>query len=235
MKFYWRFRLVVLYGTVLLWFYLFGTGGMMAFTVFATIAANIEVMILVDAFGMEMTLGNILFATTFLVTDILSEVAGKRPRSVRFGRASRQTCCLSSSRSPAAVCAVGERLGAGADAGGVFQYAAHDAFPRLRYTRSRRSSTSGFTIKWWAFTEKRTGDHRAFLWLRNNGSTLVSQLVNTVLFTALAFWGTYDMPTLLSVALSSYVIFIFTSLLDTPVVYAARRLYEKNGRAAQED
>ena len=52
-------------------------GGMMAFTVFATIAANIEVMILVDAFGMEMTLGNILFATTFLVTDILSEVAGK--------------------------------------------------------------------------------------------------------------------------------------------------------------
>ena len=70
--------LVVLYGTVLLWFYLFGTGGMMAFTVFATIAANIEVMILVDAFGMEMTLGNILFATTFLVTDILSEVAGKK-------------------------------------------------------------------------------------------------------------------------------------------------------------
>ena len=57
-----------------------------------------------------------------------------------------------------------------------------------------------------------------------------------VLFTALAFWGTYDMPTLLSVALSSYVIFIFTSLLDTPVVYAARRLYEKKmGRAAQED
>ena len=69
--------LLVLYGSVLLWFYLFGTGGLMAFTVFATIAANIEVMILVDAFGMEMTLGNILFATTFLVTDILSEVAGK--------------------------------------------------------------------------------------------------------------------------------------------------------------
>ena len=70
--------LVVLYGAVLLWFYLFGTGGLMAFTVFATIAANIEVLILIDAYGMEMTLGNILFATTFLVTDILSEVAGKK-------------------------------------------------------------------------------------------------------------------------------------------------------------
>ena len=81
--------------------------------------------------------------------------------------------------------------------------------------------------KWWALTEKKTGDHRAYLWLRNNGSTLLSQLVNTVLFTAFAFWGTYDIPTLISVALSSYVIFIFTSLLDTPVVYAARRLHDK--------
>ena len=51
---------------------------MYCFTVFATIAANIEVLLLVDAFGMEMTLGNILFATTFLVTDILSETEGKK-------------------------------------------------------------------------------------------------------------------------------------------------------------
>ena len=69
--------LVVLYGAVLFWYRLFGRAGMYGFTVFATIAANIEVMLLVDAFGMEMTLGNILFATTFLVTDILSETEGK--------------------------------------------------------------------------------------------------------------------------------------------------------------
>lgn len=70
--------LLVLYGSVLVWFALFGTSGLLSFTVFATIAANIEVLILVQAFGMEMTLGNILFATTFLVTDILSEIAGKK-------------------------------------------------------------------------------------------------------------------------------------------------------------
>ena len=55
---------VVLYGAILLWYRLFGTNGLMAFNVLATIAANIEVLILVDAFGMEMTLGNILFAST---------------------------------------------------------------------------------------------------------------------------------------------------------------------------
>lgn len=81
--------------------------------------------------------------------------------------------------------------------------------------------------KWWAFTEKKFGDRRKFLWLRNNGSTLVSQLINTFLFTLLAFYGTYDFGTLVSVFCSSYVIYIFTSLLDTPVVYLARRIHEK--------
>lgn len=76
--------------------------------------------------------------------------------------------------------------------------------------------------KWWTFTEKKCGEKKKFLWLRNNGSTLVSQLINTVLFNVLAFFGTYDIPTLITIILSSYLIFVFTSLLDTPVIYLAR-------------
>lgn len=44
----------------------------------ATVLANIEVIILVKAFGMEQTLGNVLFASTFLITDILSECEGRK-------------------------------------------------------------------------------------------------------------------------------------------------------------
>ena len=69
--------IIGIYSAVLLWLFLFGKHGLMAFTSFATITANIEVLIMVKAFGMEMTLGNILFASTFLVTDILSELYGK--------------------------------------------------------------------------------------------------------------------------------------------------------------
>ena len=77
--------LAVVYASVLLWYRLFGETGLLCFTVFATIAANIEVLLLVDAFGMEMTLGNILFSSTFLVTDILSEVAGKKAANRAVG------------------------------------------------------------------------------------------------------------------------------------------------------
>ena len=78
--------------------------------------------------------------------------------------------------------------------------------------------------KWWEFTRKKYGDVRKFLWLRNNGSTLISQLLNTLLFTGCAFFGVYDMETLISICASSYVIYIATSLADTPFVYLARRM-----------
>ena len=78
--------------------------------------------------------------------------------------------------------------------------------------------------KWWEYTKKRFGDNRRFLWLRNNGSTLISQLFNAALFTFGAFWGTYQIQTLVSITVSSYLIFIVTSLADTPFVYAARKI-----------
>ncbi|MBQ3037579.1 MAG: queuosine precursor transporter, partial [Clostridia bacterium] len=78
--------------------------------------------------------------------------------------------------------------------------------------------------KWWDITTKRFGDSRRFLWVRNNGSTLISQIVNTLLFTMIAFAGIYETKTLISVTISSYVVYIFTSLIDTPFVYMARTM-----------
>jgi len=222
--------LVVLYGAVLVWFYLFGSEGLSSFTVFATIAANIEVLILIDAFGMEMTLGNIMFAATFLITDILSETSGKKAaqKAVWTGIAANILFIVVS------------------QSWLMYIPSPNDwAMPSMRavFSNTPRMMLSSLLVyaiaqvfdvwlyhKWWAFSEKLTGDRRAMLWLRNNGSTLVSQLLNAVLFTVFAFYGTYNLPTLISVALSSYVIFIFTSLLDTPVVYLARLMHEKNLR-----
>ena len=64
---------VVIYGGALLAYRLFGTHGLYAVNALATVVANIEVLLVINAFGMEQTLGNVLFAVTFLITDILSE------------------------------------------------------------------------------------------------------------------------------------------------------------------
>ena len=80
----------VFFGGLVALFRMFGKIGIYAWTVICTIAANIEVLILVHAFGMDTTLGNVLFASSFLATDIMSELYGKKEanRCVRIGIAS---------------------------------------------------------------------------------------------------------------------------------------------------
>lgn len=78
-------------------------------------------------------------------------------------------------------------------------------------------------------TEKRCGDSSRRLWLRNNLATLITQIVNTILYNFGAFAGIYSMHTLLSICVGSYLIFIVTSLCDTPALYLCRRIGRKRG------
>lgn len=219
--------LPVTYLLVILCYRIFGKPGLFLWTVIATITANIEVLIVVDAFGMEMTLGNILFASTFLVTDILSENYGKKEaqRAVFLGIATSVLFIIISQSwmlyTPSA-----------SDFASPAIRTIFSNTPRLMF-----SSLAAYAVcqlfdvwlyhKWWTFTEKKFSDKKRFLWLRNNGSTLVSQLVNTVLFNVMAFAGIYSASTLVSIIISCYAIFIITSLMDTPFIYFARRIYEK--------
>ena len=218
---------VFLYSLLLLWFKLFGKIGVYCFTVFATLLANIEVLILVNAFGIEMTLGNVLFATTFIATDILSETQSKEAakKSVNIGiLTSISFMILTSSWL-------------------FYTPSSNDwAMPSISKIfsstpRVRMSSVTGYAIvqrldvwlyhKIWDYTEKKTGSRKKYLWLRNNLATITSQLVNAILYNVFAFYGTFPNSTLVTVIISTFAISIVTSLLDTPVVYIARNIAPK--------
>ena len=198
-------------------------------TVITNILAITEGLVLLNPFGMEQTLGNVMFAATYLITDILSENEGRESasRAVWIGVLGAVAMLVFTQYwllyVPAESDWAGEHIRA------IFS-----TTPRLLaasligYIVSQRFDVWLYH-RWWAFTEKRTGNSSRFLWLRNNGSTLISQIINTVLFSTIAFAGWYDVKTLVSVMLSSYVIFIFTSLLDTPAVYLARKM-KKSGK-----
>ena len=122
--------LFVIYGCVLLAYRMFGKSGLYCFTAIATITANIEVLIMVKAFGMEQTLGNILFASTFLVTDIISEIEGKKRPRKRSTSGYSPRCFHHRFPVLAVVSSGGKRLGAAGYPGDLFQYAAADAGER---------------------------------------------------------------------------------------------------------
>ncbi len=74
----WLAMLAVNFGFILIAYRLFGRIGLYAWVPLAAVVANIQVLKLVELFGITATLGNIVYASSFLVTDILSEIYGKK-------------------------------------------------------------------------------------------------------------------------------------------------------------
>ena len=218
----------VLFALVLLCFRFLGRQGLYMWMSAATVLANIEVLLLVRAFGIEMTLGNVLFASTFLVTDVLSELYGKQEA---------QKAVLLGVLSAAIFFAVS------------FSWQFYETLPgcgaeefRAVFSRTPRVLAASLAVYaavqffdvwcyhfWWNFTTKLCGVRRRFLWLRNNFSTMAAQLLNSVLFTLGAFYGVYGGGTLVQIIVSSFVFFCVTSLADTPFLYLARKIYERGG------
>ena len=215
--------LLISFGTTVLFLKLFGKSGLFAWIGICAVFANVEVLILVHAFGMDQTLGNTLFASSFLATDILSELYGKKDanKGVLVGIITTVLFILLSTMWINYVPAEGDwampfvkQLFANTPRvliASLIAYAVSEAFDVWLYH------------KWWTLTEKRFGNKDKFLWFRNNFSTLFSQLVNIVIFNFGAFLGIYSLSQLFSITIACYVIYIVTSLLDTPFIYLAKK------------
>ncbi len=219
--------LLISFGSTVLFLKLFGKSGLFAWIGICAVFANVEVLILVHAFGMDQTLGNTLFASSFLATDILSELYGKKDanKGVLVGIITTVLFILLSTMWINYVPAEGDwampfvkQLFANTPRvliASLIAYAVSEAFDVWLYH------------KWWTLTEKRFGNKDKYLWFRNNFSTLFSQLVNIVIFNFGAFLGIYSLPQLFSITLACYVIYIVTSLLDTPFIYLAKKINTK--------
>ncbi|MCR4650337.1 MAG: queuosine precursor transporter [Lachnospiraceae bacterium] len=207
-------------GSVLLLYKLFGKNGLFAFAIFGTILGNIAVCKCIDLFGLSTTAGNVLYASTFLITDILSEKYGKKEarKAVLYSFSIMLIWLLGSQLllqfTPNANDYVSDSLQV------VF-----GLVPRITI-----ASLTGFIcsqnidVFLYHFIWKKTGDNASGLWLRNNGSTLISQAVDTVIFTFMAFWGTYPVNVFLSILITTYLFKAVVAIVDTPFIYIARKI-----------
>lgn len=216
--------LLLTFGSVLLWFRLFRRAGLYALTAFITIVANIEVCILVDAFGIEMTLGNMLFAGTFLATDILSETYGRHPANtcVKVGIVTSVSMIVLTNLWMLYTPSVNDFVFPAVVT--VFSNTPRVLIASLVvYAICQAVDVQLYHLIWHL-----TGKNEKFMWVRNNIATLVSQALNAVLFNFIAFYGTVNMSTMWSIIVANFTITLVTSLLDTPVLYLARHIARKH-------
>lgn len=216
--------LFVLYACVLGWFKLFGKIGLFCWIVFATICANIEVNLIVEAFGIKQTLGNILFASTFLSTDIVSEIYGKKE--------AKKAACVGVITSVCFTLLVQSWLL-------YIPFISNEvsaSFQNL-FSPTLRILIAGLIVyvivqffdvylyhKIWDFTTRKLNTRTDFLWMRNLIATLSSQLLNVVLFTLLAFGGVYESILIIHIIFSTYLVFMVTSFASLIAIYIARKI-----------
>jgi hypothetical protein len=200
---------------------LFGRTGLFALIVFNLLLCNIQVMKTIELFGLTTTLGNILYASVFLATDMISEFYGKKDakKAVMLGFV---TLLMMVGYMQLAL---------------LFQPAADDfAQPHLAalfgfMPRIALGSLAAYLVSQmhdiWIFhiIKERTGGKH--LWLRNNLSTMSSQLLDSLVFCSIAFLGLFPMNVWWEIVISTYVIKLAVAALDTPFMYLARRLFHR--------
>jgi len=161
------------------------------------------------------------YALTFLITDLVSELYGKKTAN-RFVLIGFVSVLLS---------VVFFKLALLAPPASFYQ--GQKAFEAI-FSASPRLLLGGLTaylvsqhldIQIFHFFKKLTkGKH---MWLRNNGSTLCSQFIDTCIFITVAFYGVIP---LWPVILGQYLIKVGIALLDTPVMYGLVYLIRKKSR-----
>lgn len=207
---------------------LFGKLGLIMWIPISVIVANIQVIQTVELFTLVATLGNIVYASSFLVTDILSENYGKEDakKAVWIGFFSLIAMTL----------LMNLALFFNPLEGDEFAGITHEALSTIFKLMPRIAGASllAYLISQrhdvWAFHFwKNRFPKDSQLWIRNNLSTMVSQFLDSVVFTLAAFWGVFETGLLLEIFLTTYFLKWIVAAADTPFVYWAKIIH-KNQR-----
>lgn len=209
---------IVNFAFFLLCYRLFGKSGMYAWVGIATVIANIQVAkTIAMPFDIVMTLGNTMYVTLYMTSDLLNEKYGRaearkavwfgfftllmttvimqmvlifKPQETDFAQSSLET-----------IFGLMPRLALGS----LTAYFISQFLDVRLYSWIRKYySTSGQ------------------LWIRSNGSTMVSSFVDTLIFCTIAFAGLYSWSVWLEILLTTYLAKFLLTAVSTPILYIAR-------------
>ena len=210
-------EILFVFGTVTACNKLFGKQGVIAWVPIATVLANIITAKNANIFGLSTAIGTVMFASTFLATDILSECYSKKDakQAVYLGLFSN-------------IVLIGSTQIALLYEPSAFDYA--DGAMRTLFSLNLRISVASAIMyvianlaDIYLFNKLRDMTGGKLLWFRNNVSTILCNCLENFGFIGLAFWGIYDVNTIFTIAISTSIVEFIVALLDTPFLYLAVR------------
>lgn len=208
---------------LLLFYRLFGKNGIFGWICFASVFANIEVMKLVTCFGLSTTLGNTLFGTVFLATDILTEQYDSKTarKAITIGFLCNLAFIVFSQLDILFI----------PNGNDIAHNSIKTLFtltPRVCLGSMCAYAVGNLTdVCLYSKIKDRHGDK--LLWVRNNVSTMLSQLLDNFIFHFIAFSGFLNVNEIVKLSINVWIIEAIVALLDTPFLYIAK--YTKKAAA----
>jgi hypothetical protein len=203
---------------VILAYKLFGKTGLYVWTAIAVILANIQVMKTIQVFGLVTAMGNVIYSSLFLVTDIINENHSKKDaqKAVWIG-----FFVLISTTIIMQICIQfipDETDFLSKNITAIFSFLPRIALASLTAYLISQSHDVFF----YARLKKR--HKKRYLWVRNNLSTVTSQLIDNTIFTLIAFVGVFSWDIIAQIFVTSYILKVIVATCDTPFIYLARKI-----------
>ena len=200
----------------------FGKQGLIAWVAIGTIIANIQVIKTVDIFGISATLGNVMFASIYLATDILNDIYGRKvaKRAVWLGFSSTLVMIIVMQMSL-------HFIPAPEDISQKALSTIFDLVPRIAlgsiiaYIIGQHVDVFIFSMIKKVFQSDKTFIIRAY------GSTVLSSIIDTALFVTIAFIGTLPASVVFEIFITTYVLKLVSTIFNVPFGYIAKSFYRK--------
>lgn len=220
--FYWFLLVAISFSLITLAYKLFGKSGLYAWVVLAGIVANIQVMKTIELFGIVTSVGNVIYASSFLVTDILSENHSRQEagKAIKIGFFTLISTIIIMQISLNFIPHQSDFSQKALET--IFGF-----FPRVVFA-SLVSYLISQTHDIWAYEYwKKKFSKKSQIYIRNNLSTIVSQIIDTTIFCFLAFWGVHSLNIFFNMYVSLLLFKIIIAVLDTPFVYLSTIIRKK--------
>jgi queuosine precursor transporter len=175
-----------------------------------------------------LTVGMIPFPVTFLLTDLLNEFYGKRAARLVTWTGFAMALLAYAFIFIAAAIPIAPMARA-ADWTGVNEA----SFTRV-FVGSQRMIAASMTaylvaqfVDIHVFHALRRATGERLLWLRATGSTMFSQLVDTIVINCVAWYGIMKSAEIVNIITSSYILKILIAIGLTPLIYAGHAAIER--------
>ncbi len=212
----WLLFIIANFAFIILSYKIFGKTGLYVWIAISAILANIQVLKTIELFGMVATLGNIVYGTSFLATDILNEKYGKKEarKGVFIGFFTLVVTAVLMTISlwfiPDASDQIQDSLVS------IFSIIPRITFASIvAYLLSQLHDT-------WAYDMLKSKSKHIFV--RNNVSTAISQAIDTLVFTTIAFYGMFPTEVFVDILITTYVLKFIVAICDTPFIYLAKKI-----------